>query len=63
MGPGATHVPAPGATHVPAPHTADPWILERYQDQRDRKPHLAGPFLEIIIDRFIERHRLSPGAP
>ena len=40
---------------------ADPWLLERYLDQRERKPHLAAPFLEVIIDRYIERHRLSPG--
>ncbi len=39
---------------------ADPWLLERYQEQRVAKPHLAEPFLEIIIDRFIEKHRLPP---
>jgi hypothetical protein len=40
---------------------ADPWLLERYEEQRDKKPHLAGPFLEVIIDRYIERHGLAPG--
>ena len=39
---------------------ADPWLLERYEEQKGEKPHLAQPFLEIIIDRFIEKHRLPP---
>ena len=41
---------------------ADPWLLERYEEQRERKPHLAVSFLEIIIDRYIERHGLPPSA-
>jgi hypothetical protein len=41
----------------------DPWLVDRYEEQRESKPHLAEPFLEIIIDRFIEKHRLPPLVP
>ncbi len=38
---------------------ADSWLLERYQDA---KPHLAKHFLQIIIERYIEKNGLAgPG--
>ena len=38
---------------------ADPWLLERYEAQREHKPHLAKDWLKVIIDRYIEKHGLA----
>jgi hypothetical protein len=38
---------------------ADSWLLERYECA---KPHLAKHFLQIIIDRYIEKRALALSA-
>src|SRR5262249_47272872 len=41
----------------------DPWLVERYEDQREIKPHLAKHWLKVIIDRYIEKHGLAGAGP
>jgi hypothetical protein len=37
---------------------ADRWLVERFEAQREHKPHLAKDWLKVIVDRYIEKHGL-----